>query len=79
MAKILLKALHNYKKHYRVSVGQQRIDPYSSARWFRGWVKERTAHDGARPTEEPTQFLLTTLWWKKHGLIDPGEAPKLPC
>ena len=74
----LVYCLNNYKKHHGISVGRQRIDHCSSARWFRGWVRERKANDGERPTEPPRQFLLTTLWWQKHERIDPGEAPKLP-
>ena len=74
----LVYCLNNYKKHHRMSVGEARIDPCSSARWFGGWSRARTADDGPRPTAEATQFLLTTLWWHKHGRIDPGEAPRLP-
>ena len=74
----LVYCLNNYKKHLGISRGEQNIDLCSSARWFRGWHRQRTADDGERPTEQPTQFLLTTLWWQKHGLINPGEAPKLP-
>ena len=74
----LVYCLNNYKKHLGISRGQSRIDPYSSARWFQGWVRPRNADDGERPTEKADQFLLTTLWWQKHGRIDPGEAPRLP-
>ena len=74
----IVYCLNNYKKHLGISRGEGRIDPFSSARWFGGWVRTRNANDGERPTEKPTQFLLTTLWWRKHGLIDPGESPKSP-
>jgi len=76
----LVYCLNNYKKHHGLSIGKLRIDPCSSARWFRGWsaARARAVDDGPRPTELPTQFLLTTLWRQKHGLIHPGEAPKIP-
>ena len=74
----LVYCLNNYKKDLGISRGERRIDPCSSARWFFGWRERRSAEDGERPTEPPKTFLLTTLWWQKHGLIDPRETPKLP-
>ena len=73
----LIYCLNNYKKHFNEPKGLLRIDPCSSARWFSGWSVPRSADDGPRPTEKPTQFLLKTLW-KKHGLLHPGEVPKRP-
>ena len=74
----LVYCLANYKKHFGLTSGAPRIDPCSSARWFQGWTAIRAADDGERPTPPPTQFLLTTLWWKKHGYIHPGERPVAP-
>jgi putative transposase len=73
----LVYCLGNYKKHYGVTSGMPRIDPFSSARWFEGWVGIRTADDGPRPTPRPVTVLLATRW-QKHGLIHPGEYPRQP-
>ena len=73
----LVYCLSNYKKHYRVTHGGPRIDPFSSARWFQGWTAIRDGtEDGPRPTEEARTVLLDRAW-KKHGFIHPGEAPRL--
>jgi len=71
----LVYCINNYKKHLGVSRGLSRIDPCSSARWFQGWTASR-ADDAPRPTEEATTVLLRRAW-KKHGLIHPGEVPRL--
>jgi putative transposase len=73
----IVYCLQNYKKHQRVKWGPPRIDPCSSARWFRGWTAIRQHDDGPRPTEEASTVLLRTAW-QKHGYIDPGEAPRAP-
>jgi len=77
----IVYCLQNYKKHHGVSSGVRRIDPCSSARWFRGWnaTRDPTAvvADGSRPSAEPSTVLLRTAW-QKHGLIDPGETPSAP-
>jgi putative transposase len=70
----LVYCLANYKKHYRITSGEPRIDPCSSARWFDGWTAIREHDDGPRPTERPRTVLLR-IAWKKHGLIHPGECP----
>ena len=73
----IVYCLQNYKKHQGVKRGVRRIDPCSSARWFTGWnaVREATG-DGPRPSEVASTVLLRTAW-QKHGLIDPGERPKV--
>jgi REP element-mobilizing transposase RayT len=71
----LVYVLGNYKKHYRVTNGMPRIDPFSSAPWFEGWVAHRKPPDEARPGIEARTFLLRSAW-KRHGLIHPGEAPR---
>jgi putative transposase len=70
----LVYCLCNHKKHFRIAGGARRIDPCSSARWFKGWTMIRTADDGPRPTEGAVTYLLRRAW-KDHGLIDPGERP----
>ena len=74
----LVYCLSNYKKHFGITSGTPRIDVCSSARWFRGWTAVRQHDDGPRPTEEARTALLSTAWWKKHGHIHPGEAPRAP-
>jgi REP element-mobilizing transposase RayT len=73
----LVYCLANYKKHQRVTCGAPRIDPCSSARWFRGWTSIRTHDDGPRPTQQARTVLLGKAW-QKHGFIHPGERPRLP-
>ena len=73
----IVYCLNNYKKHQGITSGAPRIDPCSSARWFRGWTAVRTADDGPRPTEEARTVLLRRAW-QKHGLIHPGERPRAP-
>jgi REP element-mobilizing transposase RayT len=73
----LVYCLANYKKHNGVTSGAPRIDPYSSARWFQGWISIRTQDDGPRPSAEALTVLLKTAW-HKHGFIHPGERPRSP-
>jgi REP element-mobilizing transposase RayT len=72
----LVYVLANYKKHYRVTNGMPRIDPYSSAPWFEGWVAHRKPPDEPRPVNLARTYLLRS-GWKRHGLIHPGERPHL--
>jgi putative transposase len=72
----LVYCLGNYKKHFGITHGLPRIDPCSSARWFDGWVGIRTADDGPRITPPPRTVLLATAW-RKHGLLHPGEYPRV--
>ena len=74
----LVYCLANYKKHQGIQSGMPRIDPCSSARWFEGWITKRQHDDGPRPTQPPRTVLLGSAWWKKHGFIHPGEAPRAP-
>lgn len=58
------------------------LDPASSARWFDGWrppcapaaaeAPDRTAERA--PVARGRHWLLR-IGWRRHGLIDPGEAP----
>jgi putative transposase len=73
----LVYVLSNYKKHQGITTGESRIDPCSSARWFEGWTAVRAHDDGPRPTAEALTLLLRTAW-QKHGLIHPGERPRMP-
>ena len=72
----LVYCINNYKKHFRVTGGAPRLDPYASGLWFEGWVGTRSREEArARPTEEPSTFLLRT-GWQRHGLLHPGEVPR---
>jgi REP element-mobilizing transposase RayT len=73
----IVYVLANYKKHFRVTHGRPRIDPCSSAPWFEGWTATRAPPDAPRPTARAETKLLATLW-KRHGLVHPGESPRLP-
>jgi|GEM_PF-681953 len=77
----LVYVLANVKKHYRLTHGLPTIDPCSSAPWFDGWSttypRTQPPPTASRPTELPRTLLLAKLW-RKHGLIDPTEMPKLP-
>ena len=72
----IVYCINNDKKHHGVTSGAPRIDLCSSARWFTGWTAIRTHDDGPRPTEEARTVLLRSAW-QKHGLIHPGERPRM--
>ncbi|MBX3192956.1 MAG: hypothetical protein KF819_38580 [Labilithrix sp.] len=72
----LVYVLANHKKHYRATSGAPRIDPFSTAPWFEGWVHVRKPPDEPKPGKEAGTHLLRSLW-KRHGLIHPGEAPRV--
>lgn len=73
----LVYVLANFKKHLRIAQGESRIDLRSSSRWFTGWRNARPLPPEPSPAEPPRTWLART-GWKKHGLIDPGEAPRMP-
>ena len=59
------------------------LDPASSARWFDGWkigsiaapsTDERSASANAPPVARARTWLLR-VGWRRHGLIDPADAP----
>lgn len=71
----LVYVIQNYRKHFEVRHGRPRIDGFSSALWFDGWISDRTTLPSVpRPTALARTKLLTVLW-KKHGLLHPGERP----
>jgi hypothetical protein len=66
----LVYVLNNFRKHVR---GARGLDPYSSARWFDGW--RGTLPRAAGPTARARSWLAR-VGWRRHGLIDPLEAPR---
>ena len=73
----LVYVLQNARKH-GVKLGR-RLDLYSSALWFDGWrglVHTLFGGLGGAPVQEPRSWLLR-VGWRRHGLIDPGECPRL--
>lgn len=63
--------LSNWLKHIN---GARGLDPYSSARWFRGWTTEPPAQ-GTRCPASRARTWLAARGWKRHGLIRIGERP----
>lgn len=73
--------------HRKLARGGPELDPKSSALWFDGFV---TGADRARAKLQAATSLdprdpcvarartplLSTLWWKEHGRIDPAESPR---
>jgi REP element-mobilizing transposase RayT len=51
------------------------LDPCSSAAWFDGWAwRPAVNKTGPPPVAEPQTWLRRT-GWRRHGLLDPSEAP----
>jgi REP element-mobilizing transposase RayT len=75
----LAYVLNNWR-HHRDPFQQPRarLDPYSTAAQFAGWIDEPDTfvrNEGERlPVAYPTTWLLTE-GWKRRGLISPWERP----
>ena len=80
---LLVYVLQN-ARHHRWSgaprPGRAWFDPHSSARWFDGWRRPHPSPgDGgaeAPPVVPPRSWLLSS-GWRRHGLLDPGEVPRV--
>jgi putative transposase len=87
----LVYILFNHRKHARGTPGEawamRSLDPRSSAAWFDGWnehvgpareklLKEMCIALDPAPVVPGTKWLLT-MGWRKHGLLDAGECPRL--
>src|SRR5262245_36833549 len=72
----LVYTLQNARKHG--SWAARRADPYSSGASFDGWKRTRMSDEvavsSARSLPRARTWLLA-IGWKRHGLIDPTEAP----
>ena len=74
----LAYVLLNARKHLgRLAPCVGRVDPASSGQWFTGW-REGVAAVARSPA--PVAQALTWLLrvgWRRHGLLDPSEVPRL--
>jgi putative transposase len=87
----LVYVLFNHRKHARGTPGEawamRSLDPRSSAAWFDGWNEHATAARETLAKEmcvplEPAPVVHATKWllttgWRKHGLVDAAECPRL--
>jgi len=81
LAYVLLNARLHLAKRGRTGNAASRVlfDPASSARWFDGWRPETASRlpetNAERDVARPRTWLLR-LGWRRHGLLDPEEAPR---
>jgi len=68
----LVYVLQNWKKHVP---GARGADPRSSAAWFTGWRTPLASTLGPAPTAAARTWLAR-IGWRRHGLLDIGEAPR---
>jgi len=79
---VLLNARRHWAKRRgsKVLPGPVRLDPASSARWFRGWrsgslgAKEAARAADAPAVRAPRTWLLA-VGWRRLGLLDPADVP----
>ena len=74
----LVYVLMNIKKHTFAPC--EGVDPCSSALWFDGFVPARAP----TPSTDPPPIQIPRTWlaahgWRRRGLIDPREHPRLPA
>jgi len=79
---VLLNARRHWAKRRgsKALPGPVRLDPASSARWFRGWrsgsvgVEETSRATDAPAVRAPRTWLLS-VGWRRRGLLDPADVP----
>jgi hypothetical protein len=80
LAYVLLNARRHLAKRGRaMRAAAPSLDPASSARWFDGWRPElanRFPEVRGRPEVARARTWLLRVGWRRHGLLDPGEAPR---
>ena len=71
----------NVAKHGTRIVGDDALDPFSSAPRFTRWTRQLLwpfpNGDGPWPAARPRTWLLGTGWHLRHGLIDPIETRRM--
>ena len=79
LAYVLLNARRHLQKQRRGArvVSHAPFDPASSARWFDGWRAQTVTRlpERGRPEVSRPRTWLLRVGWRRHGLLDPGEAP----
>ena len=84
LAYVLLNARKHWRERHRTPP-PVRLDEASSGRWFDGWRRvpravpaegaDRVPTAGERREVAPPRTWLLARGWRRHGLIDPAEAP----
>ncbi len=78
---VLLNARQHVVAAARTLMNPVRLDPASSARWFDGWKRGVAIEGGVtgsldqRPSVTHALTWLLAVGWRRHGLIDPRDAP----
>lgn len=74
----LVYVLANARKHLAVAPHLERIDRFSTAFAFGGWVRPVPARLASRapPLRPPTTWLLATGWRRAGGLLRFTESPR---
>ncbi len=70
----LVYVLQNWKKHV---AGARGIDRCSSGAWFEGWRQRLDAPNGTCAPVASPRTWLARMAWRRHGLIDVTEAPRI--
>jgi hypothetical protein len=79
---VLLNARRHWAKRRgsKALPGPVRLDPASSARWFRWWKSGSVgAEEAARAVDTPAvrapRTWLLSVGWRRLALLDPAEVP----
>ena len=79
MRNALCYVMNNARRHGERLEAYGGIDPFSSARYFDGWSRERWRRGLDPPADEPcvvpAESWLLTEGWRRHGAIGPSEVP----